>query len=1325
MIQDVSSISQDKWRLYTSWQIISDPDPGFESYNIYRSATEDGVYTLRGSTASGDRTVDYYSDAVLENDDYYYRIASEDQDGNISVLSDSIHAIANAIQDAEEGGGGSAGDTTSPTIETGPTVTTTTSNSATITWTTNEDSDSYIEYGTTISYGEVFGSSGVRSSHSVTLPENLSGNTTYHYRVRTRDSAGNLTTSSDGTFTTEPGGDTTPPVITSTTTGTPNPTNITITWTTDENANSLVDFGTTQGVYTLTQGSSVSATTSHSVTLTSLTPNTQYFYQVKSQDSSGNQATDDNTGASYTFTTAEAPDLGDTTAPTISDITVSGETATGATISWTTNEPADSIVGFSLDESYTQEQGSSDLNTSHSVTLTGLSPSSTYYFQVKSRDESGNLATTTDSATQTFTTNSGEDTTPPVILSGPTISSITSTGATVTWTTNENSNSLVNLGTESGTYTGTQGNDNDSLTNHSITLTNLTPGETYYLQVKSRDSNSNTATSGEESFATLASPTISGVTLDSNTDTTATISFTTDQNAYGYIDYGTTTGVYTESKGGLTLTDSHSINLTGLTPATEYFYQVRVRDIYGNYILDATENSFTTNSGDAPTLSSFTSDTGDGYYKESDTINLIATYSEAISSGSITVELDTGSEVELTGTGTTLTGTYTIQAGENSSDLTVSRIVVQNVCDSDSNCLTGVTLPATNIATVSDIVVDTTNPTISGFSPTTSSTVSTDNFGYTLDETITSGTLTVIRTGGTADGSSPHTYTLSGTDLTSGAHSSIDPTITLTNGAVYTFELTVADLAGNSTTETQTNITYDTDSFTLNSFSSDTEDNIYGPDSTINLTATYSKDLISGELTVTLDTGATVTLDTIIDNTISGTYTVGATGSGENSTDLTVTAITAETVQDSLGTTPTSAVPATNINTASAIVVDTTAPTFTITSPTNNSTINSLTTSSNLSYSIDENLTSGSIEISLVSGTDTTSLYTCTLSGAYLNAGDYTNFNTTNCTEGAITLTNESVYNFTFNGEDIAGNSNTQTITGVEYNLAPTITISGVTETNLTDDSATITFTTTPNAYGYIDYGTTTGVYTESKGGLTLTTSHSVNLTGLTPATEYFYQVRVRDIYGNYTLDDTENSFTTNSGDSPTLNSFTSTTGDGYYKESDTINVTATYSEAITTGSITVELDTGSEVELTGTGTTLTGTYTINSGENSSDLTVERIVVQNVCDADSNCLTNVTLPASNLADTSALVVDTTNPTISAFSPVTDSTVATDNFSYTLDENIATGVLTVTQTGGTADSTVHNYTLTGTDLDSGVHTNLDPAMTLTNGAVYTFELLLPT
>ncbi len=75
---------------------------------------------------------------------------------------------------------------------------------AVVTWTTTEPADSQVEYGLTPSYTSVSPLDATPVvSHALTL-NGLQPNTTYHYRVRSRDAAGNLTLSTDQTFTTLP-----------------------------------------------------------------------------------------------------------------------------------------------------------------------------------------------------------------------------------------------------------------------------------------------------------------------------------------------------------------------------------------------------------------------------------------------------------------------------------------------------------------------------------------------------------------------------------------------------------------------------------------------------------------------------------------------------------------------------------------------------------------------------------------------------------------------------------------------------------------------------------------------------------------------------------------------------------------------------------------------------------------------------------------------------------------------------------------------------------------------------------------------------------------
>jgi glucose/arabinose dehydrogenase len=97
---------------------------------------------------------------------------------------------------------GSVPDTTPPQL-TAISATDVASTSARIVWTTDEGSDSQVEYGTSTAYGSTTSlDSNLVTSHSVNL-SGLTAATTYHYRVKSRDSAGNLAISGNFTFTTQ------------------------------------------------------------------------------------------------------------------------------------------------------------------------------------------------------------------------------------------------------------------------------------------------------------------------------------------------------------------------------------------------------------------------------------------------------------------------------------------------------------------------------------------------------------------------------------------------------------------------------------------------------------------------------------------------------------------------------------------------------------------------------------------------------------------------------------------------------------------------------------------------------------------------------------------------------------------------------------------------------------------------------------------------------------------------------------------------------------------------------------------------------------------
>ncbi|MFZ2303560.1 MAG: fibronectin type III domain-containing protein [Minisyncoccia bacterium] len=198
-------------------------------------------------------------------------------------------------------------------------------------------------------------------------------------------------------------------------------------------------------------------------------------------------------GFAKKFNTPTASTTPDVIAPVISGISASSVTPTSAIVSWTTNEIANGKIYISTSTptnlASSTTLGQVVFSTIHSFSISGLSPSTTYYYVVKSADSAGNVAT---SAQQSFVTTAVADTSSPVI-SSLTTSSVASTTATVSWNTDELATGKLWYGTSTPLTLYMQ-NTTLSLT-HLFNIIGLTASTTYSLLIESIDNASNTATS--------------------------------------------------------------------------------------------------------------------------------------------------------------------------------------------------------------------------------------------------------------------------------------------------------------------------------------------------------------------------------------------------------------------------------------------------------------------------------------------------------------------------------------------------------------------------------------------------------------------------------------------------------------------------------------------------------------------------------------------------------------------------------------------------------------------------------------------------------------
>jgi len=179
----------------------------------------------------------------------------------------------------------------------------------------------------------------------------------------------------------------------------------------------------------------------------------------------------------------------------------------------------------------------------------------------------------------------------PSIQSAP-ILSTTETGATITWRTDKPATTRVILRDPSGVSTEIKPQE-DLDTSHAVTLNGLQPNTTYNYTVISTDADGKEITSGGE-LTTLATvdkiaPSISGFNVSRITETSAIITWATNEPATSQVKYGKT-----ETYGSITpldskLTTSHSVTLTRLDPSTTYNFRVISKDANGN------EATFTAN----------------------------------------------------------------------------------------------------------------------------------------------------------------------------------------------------------------------------------------------------------------------------------------------------------------------------------------------------------------------------------------------------------------------------------------------------------------------------------------------------------------------------------------------------------------------------------------------------------------------------------------------------------------------------------------------------------------------------------------------------------
>lgn len=256
----------------------------------------------------------------------------------------------------------------------------------------------------------------------------------------------------------------------------------------------------------------------------------------------------------------------DTEAPIISNVQVTEVGESSVTITWETDEDADSLVNFGLQENYGILRQPVPDKTSHSITLDDLEPGRVYYFRVVSSDEDGNQGISADYKVQT-------------------------SGTPQTGDGDGNGQAAAQ-----GQGQGAQAGDGNSAQTQTETQTQpTTQVQTQTTQEIVDQINQITNPQQLQEILNETVKAIEGITEDLTIvgpptvipeTTIATVEWVTDRPASGEVVFSQTRGFdgvnfqfSQQSTGGNT--SNHSIQLIGLTPYTEYSYKVRSTDEYG------------------------------------------------------------------------------------------------------------------------------------------------------------------------------------------------------------------------------------------------------------------------------------------------------------------------------------------------------------------------------------------------------------------------------------------------------------------------------------------------------------------------------------------------------------------------------------------------------------------------------------------------------------------------------------------------------------------------------------------------------------------------
>jgi len=432
------------------------------------------------------------------------------------------------------------------------------------------------------------------TSQSIT---GLTNNTTYYVRVRAVNSGGPSVNSQ--TLTQSTGNIAAPAVFSQSQSGTTS-TSFVVNWATVNNATSYrIDVALDSNFLNFIPGYRDFSVNGNTVTVSNLNPGTQYFIRVRAVNDNLNLISLNTQGFRYT----------DPLAP--SQLTATNVSTNSLTINWgIVSNATRYILEISTDINFLTNTQEYIIENITNQNITGLSSGTIYYIRVAAfigifgSEFSGVLTQSTSSLVTPLPPNT------------PTATSVTQTSFIANWNTVLGATSYRIDVSTSATFTTNLIGYNDLTVNGTTqSITGLNANTTYYVRVRSFNSNGTSASSG-----TLTQITLVGIpsapstpTATSVTQTSFTANWSAVAGATSYrIDVSTSATFATNLVEYNNLTvNGTTQSITGLTAGTTYYVRVRAVNTSGTSdnsgtLVQATLTSTIPSAPNTPTATSIT-----------------------------------------------------------------------------------------------------------------------------------------------------------------------------------------------------------------------------------------------------------------------------------------------------------------------------------------------------------------------------------------------------------------------------------------------------------------------------------------------------------------------------------------------------------------------------------------------------------------------------------------------------------------------------------------------------------------------------------------------